>query len=378
MSKLEQSLKSIAARYEHWLFDAALPLWWDAGADHERGGFHELLGLDGVAVAAPRRARVQGRQSFVYSFAGHLGWHGPWKNAAAHGLRFLDERYRGADGLYCTVVSPEGRVVDPTATNYDQAFALLAMAWSSPEHRELAGKARELLERLRRARRHGAGGYVEAADRPFQSNPHMHLLEAALAWSEFDSSSVWIDLADAIVELCRGRFIDPTGGFLREFFDAEWKPSPGADGRIVEPGHQFEWAWLLERWSRARGDAGAHIAAIKLFECGARGVLPDRQVAIDEMDETFAATRAGARLWPQTERIKAALILADNENTREKYLGEAVSAAEALWSYLETPVPGLWRDKLLPSGAFVEEPAPASSFYHIVCAIAAMKEAARD
>ncbi len=30
---------------------------------------------------------------------------------------------------------------------------------------------------------------------------------------------------------------------------------------------------------------------------------------------------------------------------------------------------GLWRDKMMADGTFVEEAAPASSFYHIVCAI---------
>ncbi|PTT76204.1 mannose-6-phosphate isomerase, partial [Pseudomonas sp. HMWF010] len=41
----------------------------------------------------------------------------------------------------------------------------------------------------------------------------------------------------------------------------------------------------------------------------------------------------------------------------------------ALLAYLDTPTPGLWRDKLTPEGAFIEEPAPASSLYHIVAAI---------
>jgi mannose-6-phosphate isomerase len=40
-----------------------------------------------------------------------------------------------------------------------------------------------------------------------------------------------------------------------------------------------------------------------------------------------------------------------------------------LWRYLETPTPGLWRDKLEEDGRFVEEPAPASSFYHLMAAI---------
>ncbi|HEX6866534.1 MAG TPA: AGE family epimerase/isomerase [Caulobacteraceae bacterium] len=36
---------------------------------------------------------------------------------------------------------------------------------------------------------------------------------------------------------------------------------------------------------------------------------------------------------------------------------------------METPVPGLWRDRMKADGSFIDEPAPASSFYHIVGAI---------
>ena len=48
---------------------------------------------------------------------------------------------------------------------------------------------------------------------------------------------------------------------------------------------------------------------------------------------------------------------------------EPALAGQGLWKYLETDVPGLWRDRMNPDGSFIEEPAPASSFYHIVGAI---------
>ena len=49
---------------------------------------------------------------------------------------------------------------------------------------------------------------------------------------------------------------------------------------------------------------------------------------------------------------------------------QAVDAVRGLQPYLQTPIQGLWRDTLRTDGTFVEEPAPASSFYHIVCACA--------
>jgi mannose-6-phosphate isomerase len=60
---------------------------------------------------------------------------------------------------------------------------------------------------------------------------------------------------------------------------------------------------------------------------------------------------------------------------REDYLADARSAAIALLRYLDTPTPGLWRDKLTPEGQFIDEPAPASSLYHLVAAIQELQRA---
>jgi mannose-6-phosphate isomerase len=87
---------------------------------------------------------------------------------------------------------------------------------------------------------------------------------------------------------------------------------------------------------------------------------------MDETGRDLAPRRATARLWPQTERLKAALLLRRD--------GEARAAAQGLWQYLQTPRAGLWRDKMREDGTLVEEPAPASSLYHIICAVASLKE----
>jgi mannose-6-phosphate isomerase len=147
----------------------------------------------------------------------------------------------------------------------------------------------------------------------------------------------------------------------------------------VEPGHQFEWAWLLARWARLRGRDDALAAARRLFEIGAGpGVDRRRGVAMDQLLDDFSIHQPMARLWPQTERIKAAVILAqstDDADRKAAYLKEAVEGIEGLRTYLDVPVRGLWRDKMKPDGTFVEEAAPASSFYHITCAISELSVA---
>jgi mannose/cellobiose epimerase-like protein (N-acyl-D-glucosamine 2-epimerase family) len=378
--ELEQ-LQTLASRLNAWLTQTAYPLWWEQGADHRHGGYHELLGLDGRPIAeTPRRARVQSRQSYSYAMAGELGWPGPWREAAPHGLDYLISRYQRGDGEFCTLVSCDGRILDTSRLLYDQAFALLAMAWVYrvlPDRHDLKARAHALLGYIRQGRSHKAGGFVESSARRFMANPHMHLLEAALAWCEVESGTVWDTLADEIVELCLAKFIDREGGFLREFFDENWQPASGDAGHIIEPGHQFEWTWLIERWARMRDDGRAHAAALRLYEAGVRGVDPVRQVAVEELSDDFRMKRPRARLWAQTEHLKAALIMSENlqAEAREQALAQAYGAAVSLWNHLQTPTPGVWRDKVNPDGTFVEEPAPASSFYHIVCCISSLNSA---
>ncbi|HEV7960203.1 MAG TPA: AGE family epimerase/isomerase [Rhizomicrobium sp.] len=368
---------ALVRRFDDWLMREALPLWWEKGLDRAHGGFFDLIDQQGEPLVGPKRGRVQGRQSWVFALAGSMGWRGPWADAVRHGLDFT-LKHRREDGQLCTLIAGDGDAQDETATLYDQTFFLLALSEASklfPERTDLREAAHLLRTTITTLRRHPGGGFLESAEQMFQSNPHMHLLEASLAWRDVEPGGAWDQLADEVAQLGLTRLRDRNGA-IREFYDAEWQPIADAAGRSVEPGHQFEWAWLLGRWSTLRGNADAARAARRLFEIGSHGVDLKRGVAMDELGEEFQPVRPTARLWPQTERLKSALaFMARSEGgERAHYRAEAFGAAKTLWRYLETPRPGLWWDRMLPDGTFVDEPAPASSFYHIICAIAVMKE----
>jgi mannose-6-phosphate isomerase len=367
-------------RYDGWLMDAALPLWWQRDFDRKLGGFHETLTADGTPTGVPRRCRVQGRQSYVFFLAGGMGWSGNWRDAALSGLAFLDKAYRRPDGFFRTLVSDDGKPLDESVMLYDQAFALLANAWghkTMPGARAFQTEALALRDLILKTRRHAAGGLWETGEKRYISNPHMHLLEAALAWIEVAPDATWNGLADEIIALCLAKFIDPVHPALHEFFDENWNVVPDKAGGTVEPGHQFEWAWLLARWANLRGRADVHAIARGLFATGTQGVDAARHAAMDEMGGDLKVRRATARLWPQTERLKAALLLAEGGEDRDFYLGEAANAAQCLWGYLETPLQGLWRDKMGLDGRYADEPAPASSLYHIACAIDCLRAATK-
>src|SRR5688572_6009122 len=383
MDKVGARIGEQHSRLGSWLCDAAYPLWSTRGRD-PAGGFHERLGQDGQPLAEPRRSRVNPRQVYCFAVAPSLGWRGDVSALIKHGLDYWIEHYRRPDGLFRTLVNADGSPRDERALLYDQAFGLLAFNVSAMGEARGARdrQAQELLALVFKHMKRGGAGFETGvpATLPLQSNPHMHLFEAALAGCEVCSeSSLWKPLADDIVELALSRFIDPASGALREFFDAGWNPAAGIEGRIVEPGHQFEWAWLLLRWCGARTGSlcsRARAAALRLIDIGEQHGVRDG-LAVNSLLDDFSPHDAGARLWPQTERLKAGALTA-RLTGEQKYFTMAANAADGLKRYLDCPLPGLWRDRIDANGQVVDEPAPASSFYHLVAAIAEISALARQ
>jgi mannose/cellobiose epimerase-like protein (N-acyl-D-glucosamine 2-epimerase family) len=358
-------------RLLQWFLEQACPLWSTHGADRVRGGFHERLnGTQGLHE--PRRARVQPRQVSSFAQAALLGWKGDAAELATHGLRYFRQYFRRTDGLFRTLIGPDGESLDERALLYDQAFALLGLA--EAQHvlpsASLPDEARQLRATVSRLLRRSAGPGFETGlplGQPLCANPHMHLFEAALAWIERSDDAEWRALADEIGSLALSRFIDPSTGVLREHFDAGWTPLPGTQGRLLEPGHHFEWAWLLLRWSGASRPE-VRRAAFRLIDIAEQHGVRNG-VAVNALLDDLSVHDASARLWPQTERLKASA-LAARMTGETRYWVMAHAAATGLFRYLETKVPGSWYDKLTPDGKFLDEPAPASTFYHLAAAAA--------
>lgn len=372
-----ESLSAESLRFSEWLRLRALPLWSSLG-QADNGAFAETLSLEGRPVSGTRRARVQARQVWTYSEAGRHGWGGPWKRIVADGVAQIKEVYLRPDGLCRALLNADGTSLDDNALVYDQAFVMLALeaARSAVPDNDFEVLSMKIRDRLLDDELEG-GGFKETGRYPYQSNAHMHLLEACLAWEEGGGDAEWGRLADRIVGLARRAFIDPEGGFLREFFCEDWTPAEGDAGRLVEPGHQFEWAWLLARYSAIRNDATALDLAWSLYAFGIKGVTERDRRALDAVNDDGRPRGDRARLWPQTEWLKASLILSQyaQDGQRTVLLEDAASAMRALWFYL-TPE-GLWRDKRLDARHFINEAAPASSFYHIMAAFGQLSATGR-
>jgi mannose-6-phosphate isomerase len=369
------SLASLRSRLIDWLMMQGYPLWSIRGIDGRNGGFVEALSAKGAPLSSPRRLRVQPRQIYSFAQATALGWRGDSVGIIRDGLQYLDDHYRRSDGLYRRLIDAEGFVLDNDALLYDNAFVLLGLASAAGELDsvgQLERRAIELRDLIAQRWHLEGGGFLSGNTTPnlLESNPHMHLLEACLAWAEIGNDAGWRGWSEEIAGLATTRLVS-AGGAIGENFDRSWNPAPAPAGRLIEPGHQFEWAWLLMRCGGQRANIN-RATALRLIAFAESWGIRDG-TAINAILVDGSPHDAKARLWPQTERLKAALLALDLTG-EAKYLGFAVEAATSILGYLDTQVAGLWHDERRADGGFAPAPSPASNFYHLVGAIAAIAE----
>jgi mannose/cellobiose epimerase-like protein (N-acyl-D-glucosamine 2-epimerase family) len=354
-----------------WMFEAALPFWGAAGVDRDGGGFHEELDLEGRPTGYTfKRTRVICRQIYVFSHAGMLGW-GPGAALAAHGQDFLlRHAWLGPDRGWARQLSRTGAVLDPTPDLYDMAFVLFALAWRYRHagDSEALAYAHRTLDFIETRMRQGEGFAVALPPQGCrQQNPHMHLLEACIALYETNPDARFLRLAAEIVTLFERRFFD--GRTLGEFFAEDWSRAPGEAGRVVEPGHQFEWAWILTRYRALSGrDVAAPAAALTAF-AERHGVDPVTQLTYNQVRDDGAALDSGSRTWPNTERIKAHLALFELTGADPRPAVSKTIAALFV-NHLKADPAGSWIDRVDAARRPVALTAPTSTLYHLFLAFA--------
>jgi mannose/cellobiose epimerase-like protein (N-acyl-D-glucosamine 2-epimerase family) len=365
-----------AGRYIHWFYDTTLPFWRDNIPDRERGGFHELLDAAGrPSSPGGKRIVVHARLIFTFAQAYLRSGSDTYRAAARHGFDFLARHGPHPDGGWRHSLTADGGSGDDTRMFYDHAFILFAMAWYARATDGVDGSGGEALAIADRTMdfidaemAHPGGGFVNAlggARGACQQNPHMHLLEAALALYETTGDDRWRGLAERIYALFRSCFL--VDGSLREYFNESWQPVPGAEGRITEPGHQFEWCWLLHQYARLTGDGSALTAAETLYRFACDyGVRRDGG-AFDEVAADGTPLKRSRRIWPQTEAIKAHAVMAERGDPDAPARLEATLAM--LWrDYLDGAAEGCWREHLDAAGKPLRDDKPGTTPYHLAMA----------
>ncbi len=360
------------AEIRSWMFDDALPFWGEHGVDHQYGGFLEELDLDGRPTDCSfKRVRAMCRQVYVFSHAALLGWT-PGGGLSEFAYDYLVKTsWLGPAKGWAKKLSRRGEVIDDTPDLYDLAFCMFAMSWRHRWAKDADSLARlhQTLDFIQtKMRDHDGAGFWHALPPglPRVQNPHMHLLEASLAAFEATEDERFLDQAREVVGLFKTYFFD--GRTLGEFFTRDWQRAPGEPGRVTEPGHQFEWAWILAQYQKLTGEdmtreAEALVRFGEAFGVDAVGATRN-QVRDDGM-----ILDGGSRTWPNTERLKGQLALfeltgADNR----KEIAE--TSRLLLDRYLAVTPRGSWIDAFDAEGRPIAKAAPTSTLYHVFLAFA--------
>ncbi len=375
----------ICAELRAWMFDAAIPAWLSRTAVHAHGGPEESLNLDGKGPAGAgfRRTRVCARQIYVMSHAALLLQAMPGRQSQADAVRacalayfehFAAHMWMGPNRGWLRTIAADNSPLDETLDLYDHAFALFALGWLYQAFGDqrapvLAHATLDVLEG--RLRHPGGLGFHHAwpAMGPRQQNPHMHLCEAALVWAQMDGQLRFAALADEMASLCTRHLVRMPDGILPEFFEADWAPVAKEAGQRVEPGHLFEWAWILAQHQKLTGHDHAPVIRALVQWAEQHGVDPGTQITFNALHVDGALIDRGSRVWPNTERMKG-WIGAHEAVGLDPWPAVAGSAGLLLDRFLAPAPRGMWIDALDAQGAGCAPNIPTSTFYHLFLAFA--------
>jgi mannose-6-phosphate isomerase len=360
----------VVARLKRRMIDEAMPLWSTVGWDHVAGGFIDRLHRDGTAdAAAPRRVFVQARQIWCYAKAAQMGWYPEGRAIALKGLEHLLAKAKAPDGRpgYVHRLTPDGAVLDARRDAYDHAFILFALAtvYGLDKDAQIRAEIDALLAFLDGHLRSPHGGVHEGlpVSLPRRQNPHMHMFEAMIACFDATHDLSFQNRAGEFFALFLANLYDKQKRALGEYFEEDWSK---IEPVCVEPGHQAEWVWLLKGFERITGCPTGRYRGELL--ASALRYRDEAGCLIDEGDANGNIKRRSRRCWPQTEIAKAWIAQAES--------GEAGAADEARTAlarlerhYLSHPVPGGWYDTFDGEGRSTVATIPASSFYHVLCAV---------
>jgi mannose/cellobiose epimerase-like protein (N-acyl-D-glucosamine 2-epimerase family) len=314
---------------------------------------------------------VQGRQLYSFSIAALLGWNKDAAAIADHGFAFLKKAKMGEDGSWARRLSTDGFILDPAMDLYDTAFVVLGLLtyhrWTgNPEALSLVETTVLRVQTLLAVPPKTGYRQVLSEKGILRQNPNMHWFECMIFCYEATKDTRYIEEAKKIYQRATEDIIDPKTGALREIFDDLWRPVQEKGKVLIEPGHHYEWTWLLDRASRHFPIDATLLRKVAGF-ADRYGLNPNAGFVYDQVSDQGEVTESTTRLWVLTETIKAWLVRPDV--TEEKRI-EKVHGYEAslLKHYLNKEPIGTWFDRLDADGRVHDGPVPASSMYHIMLA----------
>lgn len=352
------------------------PKWYEAFQDPLLGGFYERLNRNFKPLLTGQRRLVsQCRQLSIYS---HLAAHEKLNDykTLKDLFQFIVEHYHDArTGLWWFSIDDAGNVKDRYADLYALSFVIFSFShyYRATGDQRATSLARQVLDLIDRDfRMTGLPGLAEAIDEDHKplpklrrQNPHMHLLEACLFAYDIWAAPEFLKMADDMTRLFYAHFYDPRSKSVIEFFTDDLKPHP-EEGHKIEPGHAFEWVWLLKKHARLHGviDREDATALQLLLNANAKGWDVEHGGIYDALDPSGNVLADTKRIWPFCEALKANTLMINAAPDRQE-IKDRVAEMIAVFNDKYMDDRGFWTEWLSRDLQSSTDYMPATTPYHV-------------
>ncbi|OPA95219.1 N-acylglucosamine 2-epimerase [Pseudomonas fluorescens] len=301
-----------------------VPLWQGPGWNAELALPYEALDADHRPLP-PQRYRAMACARQLYLFASLIGEPGAEcaENRAAALFRSLQRHFHDAEhGGWFYSIDAAGKPLDKRKDLYTHAFIIFACAhyWAKVREPLVESVLNAALDVVAKRFATGDGLYDAVLERNWSSlnsgplqNPLMHLAEGFLATLAVREDAITRDALLDLATSMQKRFIDRQTGVMME------KPL-GAVDNWFEPGHQFEWFFLLESSDVLRGTP-LHASLTRAFAYAELKGVDNVSGAVSGMLALDGSVRdATQRIWAQAEYLRALTLRPGSEAVLERQL----------------------------------------------------------
>lgn len=312
---------------------SALNFYYPKCMDLENGGYVGEMLDDGTIVDVKTKHLVA-TSRHIYTFSVGALLDGPeWcKEAAEHGLRFLQSFHLDKEnGGYFTELSGQ-EVADSSKNAYGHAFVLLAASMAAKAG--ISGSEKVIEDVYQTMEKHFweeehrlYRDFANADWSNFSSyrgqNANMHSCEAMLTAYEATGDEKYLKRAHELAESVVNKLASQSGGWIWEHFDEQWKANFQYSNETNNetrdefrpigfvPGHQFEWCKMFVWLDKYQNEPGLVEKAETLFKDTWNKAWDEKYGGlIYSLTQQFEMIDDDKNYWVQAEAIAASAMLA--------------------------------------------------------------------
>ena len=360
-------LNSALLSSQSFLFEELLNNWSRYGINKEDGHSYESMNHNWTNNPLGRvRLLTQCRQLYTFSHACQIKSMPEWQAQLTPLFDFIVSHYFIED-RWIFSLNDDLSIKDKHSDAYALAFVLLSFShYYAVTNDDRALKFmkkthRFLLENMQSE----SGGFFESypvdIKQVRRQNPHMHLLEGYIAAFEATHDEEYRNTVQYLLSLSLKHFYHKETKTLREFFSTDWSLDPET-GHQVEPGHHFEWVWLLFQANKIVPSLEYTDLAQQLWLTATRYGLAENGGIYNQIDgNTYQPLDKEKRIWPITEYLKAITVMPIG---KEEKVDRLVKAINFMQQYYLLPN-GRWNEYLNEDNSAKDFPLPGTSDYHI-------------